>query len=132
MNIRQEVESAISLFASSQNPAIPVAFEGVPFTKPSSGSWLEVVFLSSQTTTATVDASRTRTYGMVQISCYTVDGKGMKQLDTLTAAVADLFPVADKARYSTFSVEQPAQISAAMIDTQFRMAAVRIRYRQEA
>jgi hypothetical protein len=132
MNIRQEVESAITAFAQAQNPVIPVSYEGVPFSKPQSGPWLEVVFLTSATTNATVDATRTRTYGTVQISVYTPDGKGMKQLDSITAAIAELFPVADKARYSTFSVEQPAQISAAMIDTQFRMAAVRIRYRQEA
>jgi len=132
MNIRQEVESAITAFAQAQNPAIPVSYEGVPFSKPQSGSWLEVVFLTSATSTATVDATRTRTYGTVQVNCYVPDGRGMKQLDSLTESVADLFPVADKALYNTFSVEQPAQISAAMIDTQFRMAAVRIRYRQEA
>jgi hypothetical protein len=132
MNIRQEVESAIASFAAAQNPVIPVAYEGVAFNKPVSSPWLEVVFLNSTTKNATLDATHTRTYGTVQVNVYVPDGKGMKQLDTLTSAVAALFPVANKALYSTFSVEQPPNVSSAMIDTQFRVAAVRVQYRQEA
>jgi hypothetical protein len=132
MNIRQEVETAIAAFAAEQSPAIPVALEGKAFTKPTGIPWLEIVFLNSVTTTATIDATRTRTYGTIQINVYVPDGKGMKALDNLTWDVAALFPVADKERYTTFSVEQPPNISSAMIDTQFRMAAVRVKYRQEA
>jgi hypothetical protein len=132
MNIRQEVETAVAAFASEQNPVLPIAYEGVPFTKPTSTPWLEVVFLNSATMNATVDATRSRTYGTIQISCYVPDGNGMKVLDNLTRDVAALFPVFDKERYTTFSVEQPPNISSAMIDTQFRMAAVRVKYRQEA
>jgi hypothetical protein len=132
MNIRQEVEGTIAAFAASQSPAITVSYEGVAFNKPTGAPWLEVVFLNSVTTNANIDATRSRTYGTIQINVYVPDGKGMKQLDTLTNAVAALFPVADKARYTTFSVEQPPNVSSAMIDTQFRMAAVRVKYRQEA
>jgi hypothetical protein len=132
MNIRQEIEGAIAAFAAAQSPAITVSYEGVAFNKPVGAPWLEVVFLNSVTTNATVDAARTRTYGTVQIAVYVPDNKGMKQLDTLTNAIAALFPVTDRARYSTFFVDQPPNISPAMIDTQFRMAAVRVKYRQEA
>jgi hypothetical protein len=132
MNIRQEVEGAIEAFANSQSPALPIAYEGKPFTKPTGIPWLEIVFLNSVVTSATVDASRTRTYGTIQINVFCPDGRGMKQLDSLTATVAALFPVTDRARYATFYVDQPPNISPAMIDTQFRMAAVRVKYRQEA
>lgn len=131
MNIRQEVESAIAAFASAQSPAIPVAYEGVAFTKPVNAPYLEVVFLSNNVMNATVDAQRQRVVGSFQINVYMVNGKGMKQLDTLTSAIAEMFPVADKARYSTFSVEQPANVSPPMTDAAFRVAAVRIQYRQE-
>jgi hypothetical protein len=131
MNIRQEVESAIAAFASAQSPAIPVAYEGVAFNKPTSSPYLQVVFLSNAVTNATVDAERQRVYGSFQIMVYVPDGKGMKQLDTLTSEIAALFPVYDKSLYNTFSVEQPANISPPMTDAAFRVAAVRVQYRQE-
>jgi hypothetical protein len=131
MNIRQEVESAIASFASSQSPVIPVAYEGLPFTKPTNSPYLQVVFLNNNITNATVDAMRQRVYGSFQIHVYAPDGKGMKQLDTLTAEIAALFPVYDKTKYSTFSVEQPPNVSPPMTDAAFRVAVVRVQYRQE-
>jgi hypothetical protein len=131
MNIRQEVESAIAAFAAAQSPAISVAYEGVAFNKPVGSPYLQVVFLNNAIKNATVDAMRQRVYGSFQVMVCVPDGKGMKQLDTLTSAVAALFPVYDKAKYSTFSVEQPANISPPMTDAAFRVAVVRVQYRQE-
>lgn len=130
MNIRQEIESAVAAFANAQSPPIPIAYEGVAFTKPS-GPYLEILFLDSSAMNATVDASRIRKYGIVQISCYVLDGRGMKELDALTDNIIALFPVNDKGLYTTFSVEQPPNASPPMGDTKFRMAAVRVKYRQE-
>lgn len=131
MNIRQEVESAIGSFAAAQSPAIPVAYEGISFSKSTNSPYLQVVFLSNAITNATVDAQRQRVYGSFQIVVCVPDNKGMKQLDTLTSDIAALFPVYDKSKYSTFSVEQPANVSPPMTDAAFRVAVVRIQYRQE-
>lgn len=131
MNIRQEVESAVAAFAASQNPVLAVSYEGVPFVKPSGAPFLEVVFLANNVMNATVDAQRQRVVGTFQINAYVPDGKGMKALDTLTNNIVALFPVYDKARYTTFSVEQPANVSPPMQDAAFRVAAVRVKYRQE-
>lgn len=131
MNIRQEVETAIANFARQQTPAIAVAFEGVPFTKPTGQPYLEVVFLNNTVTNATVDATRARVYGTIQVNVNIPDGHGIGALDSLTSAVAQLFPVYDKTRFNTFSVEQPPNISQSMIDLQYRWASVRVKYRQE-
>jgi len=131
MNIRQEVESAVAAFASAQTPAIPVAYEGVAFNKPTGSPYLQVVFLNNSITNATVDAERQRVYGSFQIMVYVPDGKGMKQLDMLTNEISALFPVYNKSLYSTFSVEQPANVSPPMTDAAFRVAVVRVQYRQE-
>lgn len=131
MNIRQEIEKAVKTFAAAQSPPIPVAYEGVAFDKPSRGPYLEVLFLASNTTNPTVDGSRIRKRGIVQINCYVPDGTGMGALDTLTDAVTALFPFDQKELYTTFSVEQTPNASAAMQDAGFRWAAVRITYRQE-
>lgn len=129
MNIRQEVEKAVATFAASQN--IPVAYEGVAFTKPTNSSWLEVTFLDPSVMNPTVDGERIRKRGVVQIDVYVVDNKGSKSLDELTEAITRLFPFHDKARYTTFSVEQTPNVSSPMIDGIFRWAAVRVKYRQE-
>jgi len=131
MNIRQEVETAVAAFAASQNPPVVVSFEGVPFNKPTNSPYLEIVFLSNNIMNATVDATRQRVVGSFQINVYVPNGKGMKQLDTLTSEIAALFPVYDKSLYSTFSVEQPANVSPPMTDAAFRVAVVRVQYRQE-
>jgi hypothetical protein len=131
MNIRQEAETAVAAFAAAQTPPIPVAYEGVPFVKPTNGPYLEILFLDSASMNATVDASRIRKYGTFQINCYTLDGKGMRELEALTENIIALFPVNDKERYTTFSVESPPNASPPMQDAKFRMAAVRVKYRQE-
>lgn len=128
MNIRQEVESAITALATQLK--IPVAYEGVAFTKPD-GSWLEIIFLDPLVMNPTVDGERIRKYGTFQINAYTLDGKGLKALDTLTEAIVALFPFADKAKYETFSVEQTPSVSSSIPAGIFRMAAVRVKYRQE-
>lgn len=131
MNIRQEVEKTLLAFASAQTPKIPVAFEGVPFTKPSTGPYLEIVFLEPVVLNPTVDVTRVRKFGVIQIMCFVEDGKGLKQLDALTESVAALFPVTEKQRYTTFTVEQTPSISGSMPEDRFRCAVVRVKYRQE-
>jgi hypothetical protein len=129
MNIRQEVETRITAFAASES--LPIAYEGVPFTKPVNAPFLEVLFLSNTAINATVDATRQRVYGTFQVNVAVPEGRGMKQLEALTSAIVALFPVAGKSLFQTFSVEQPPIVSPAMSDGNFRVAAVRVRYRQE-
>lgn len=131
MNIRQEVEKALLAFASSQTPKIPIAFEGVAFTKPLKGPYLEIVFLEPAVINPTIDVTRVRKFGVIQIMCFVEDGKGLKELDALTEAVAALFPVHQKQLYTTFTVEQTPSISGSMPEDRFRCAVVRVKYRQE-
>jgi hypothetical protein len=129
MNIRQEVEVALRAYATDKN--IPIAVEGVPFTKPSSGNWIELVFLGSNTMNPTIDGSRIRKTGVFQINCYTPSGKGMKALDTLSDEIIALFPFNQRDLFQTFYVEQTPNASQAMIDAAFLWCAVRVKYRQE-
>jgi hypothetical protein len=129
MNIRQEVESIIASYASGNN--IPVAFEGVPFNKPTNTAWLEVVFLASNTINPTIDATRVRKTGTIQINCYVPNGKGMKALDSLSDDIIALFPFDQRDLFQTFYVEQTPNASSAMIDAAFLWCAVRVKYRQE-
>lgn len=131
MNLRQEVEKRLLAFADSQTPKISVAIEAVPFTKPDKGKYLELVFIEPVVMNPTVDVTRVRMLGIIQIACYCPDGKGMRAIDELTQAVAALFPVTDKQAFETFTVEQTPKISSSFPDDKFRCAVVRVKYRQE-
>ncbi len=129
MNIRQEVETAITTWAKANNVA--VAYEGKAFNKPKQGNWLEIVFLDPQVMNPTVDATRTRKRGIFQISCYIPDNQGIGPLEELTTAIVNLFPYYDQQRYQTFTVEQTPNVSSSFPEDAFRCAAVRVKYRQE-
>jgi len=131
MNIRQEVESAVTLFAKAQPTEVRVAYEGVAFNKPTDTPWIEIVFLASSTMNPTIDGSRIRKTGAFQINCYVPNGRGVKALEELSDAVVSLFPFDQKELYQTFSVEQTPNSSAIMIDAAFLWCAVRVKYRQE-
>jgi len=119
MNIRQEVESAVTLFAKAQPTEVRVAYEGVAFNKPTDTPWIEIVFLASSTMNPTIDGSRIRKTGAFQINCYVPNGRGVKALEELSDAVVSLFPFDQKELYQTFSVEQTPNSSAIMIDAAF-------------
>lgn len=113
MSHRTELETKLATFAAAQNPPLLVSYEGVPFTKPTSGLWLECYFLSGPTVTATVDASTNRERGMWVVNCWCDSGKGMGRLDTLVAQIVKLFPVLPKT--GTVSIEQPGTSSRANV-----------------
>lgn len=132
MSIRSELEDKLISFASSQSTPIPVSVEGKPFRKPATGPYLQCYLLSSQTSNATVDAYRQRTYGAFQINVCSPDGVGSKALEALTEQVAALYPVVPKELFTELSIEQPPQTSQAMIDGAFRYIAITVRYRHES
>lgn len=129
MNIRQEVEKTVATFAAAQSLA--VAYEGVPFTKPTAAPFVALMFLGSNNHNSTVDGEHTRRRGIVQIEAYVPTGKGMKALDDLTDKIVALFPFKNKELYQTFSVEGTPEVSAAFQDGSFMCAVVRVSYRQE-
>lgn len=131
MNIRQEVEKTLLAFASSQSPPISVAIEGKAFTKPKQGNYLEVVFEAPAVMNPTVDVTRVRKYGVIQILCFIETNRGVGPLEILTDSVAQLFPVYEKQRYQNFTVEQTPFVSQAFPEDRFLCAVVRVKYRQE-
>lgn len=127
MSVRSELEGRLATFATAQN--IPVSWEGVPFTPPSSGPYLQAVMLASATKNSTVDATRTRTTGNFQINVVGFDGLGSKQVEDLATLVVALYPVMPKA--GTVSIESPPQTGAAILLTGKRIIPITIAYRQE-
>jgi len=131
MTVRSEIEQKLATFATTQSPAIPISYEGVPFTKPTSGPYFEVFFLNSSTQDVTVDGTRRRVRGYVQINVCYPDGKGSKAVEAMAEAVSALYPVVPKSLFTSVSIDQSAQIGRAFISDNFRVVPVTIYYRQE-
>lgn len=131
MSIRSELETKIAAYAASLSPALPVAYEGVPFTPPTNGSgYLQPFLLANTVTNVTTDGKRLRTRGNFQINCWVPDGTGSKKVEDLANAVAALYPTLPKT--GTVSIESPPQTSAAFTNASWRVITVTVSYRQEA
>lgn len=102
---RQELEARLATFAAAQVPSIPVSYESVPFTRPTSGMWLECFFVSGPTVIATLDATTNRERGIWAVNCWIQSGTGVGKLDTLAAQVVAIFKVIPKV--GSVSIEQP-------------------------
>lgn len=103
MTTRQEIETKVAAFAAAQNPPLAVAYENVPFTRPTGAPWLEVVIASAGTITSTVDALGTRERGTIGVNVYIPTGQGVGKADAIAAQVIKIFPVIPKV--GTVSIE---------------------------
>ena len=129
MTVRSEVESKLATFASTRTPAVPVAFENVPFTKPTAGNYLAIYFLGEKTINRDLSGEHYATYGMFQVSVYGKLGEGMGRLETLANEIVALFPIVPKMLLT--SVEATPNIGPRTTEDDFASIPVTVRYRAE-
>ena len=128
-SIRNELETRLNTWANSFNPAIAVAWEGVPFQLPTD-RYVEVFLLPSATINPTVDGGRKREYGIFQVNVYVKDGKGTKQLNELVDSLVTYFPVVPKT--GNVSIERTPSVSVGITMNGWRSVPVSIPYRMES
>lgn len=102
--IRAELETRLKAWADAQVPKIPVAFEGVSFTKPTSGPFIECFLLPSATLDSNVSATRKTRLGIFHVNVWAQSGKGMGQVESLAQSIVELFPILPKT--GTVSIER--------------------------
>lgn len=124
--IRAELEARLKTWADAQT--IPIAFEGVPFTKPDV-SYLECFLLPGPTLNKTVDGKRKTYIGIFQVNCWFKSGTGMGVGEKLSQSVIDLFPILPK--IGSVSVEQTPSADKALPDNGWEIIPVTIKYRME-
>ena len=128
---RVELETRLAAFAAAQTPALPIAWEGVPFTKPSTGGYLEAFLLSANTINPTVDGKRKRDLGIFQVIVYFPDGSGVGTLETVAQGIVDAFPVVPQS--STVVITNTPSTTHTTPDTSgWRWLPVSIPYRIES
>lgn len=130
MSTRSEIETRLNDWAKAQTPPIPVAFQNVKFTKPTTGPYLEIIMLADNNINPNVSADSVRTIGMFQINCYAPVGTGMAQVESLANSVVGLYPVLPKT--GTVSIEAPLNTNGSYVEDTFVCIPVRARYRIES
>ena len=128
---RVELETRLKTFADSYTTPMKIAYEGIPFTKPSPAvPFLECVMTGSTTTNVTTDGKRIRIRGNFMVNVWCPDGKGSKQNDEISQALIDAFPVIPKTGFT--SIEQTPNAAQAVIDVSgWRITPVTMMYRYE-
>lgn len=128
--VRAELETRLKAWASAQTPAIPVAFENVPFTKPTASPYLEAYLLPNVTLSKTVDAKRKTYMGLFQINCWAPSGQGMGQVEKLAQSIINLYPMLPKT--GNVSVESNPSADTPIPADGWVIVPVIIKYRMES
>ncbi len=127
MTVRIEVESRLKVFADSKG--LPVCYEGLPFTKPTTGGWLEIYFLGSNSKNKNLDGLSHCETGMFTVNVYGEIGRGVGLIESLAREVANLYPVIPKVGIT--SIEKAADIGRPLPDNGFMFVPVTLQYRAE-
>lgn len=129
MSVRSELSVRLQTLATTLS--LPVAWEGVPFTKPANlGSFLEAFVIPAVTLDVTVDGTRQRETGIFQVNVWCKTGVGTKVGEDIANAIKAAYPVVPKT--GTVSVESTPSIRPAILDSSgYRIIPVVISYRLE-
>ena len=129
MSVRSEL--TVRLAALATTLSIPLCTEGIPFVKPlNNAAFLEMFILPAATIDVTVDGTRQRLVGVMQINVWCPSGKGTKQSDDIVQAIVAAFPVVPKT--GTVSIETTPSAKQAIIDPSgYRITPVVNHYRME-
>lgn len=129
--IRAELEARLKTWADAQNPKIPIAFQNVAFTKPSSGVFLEAYLIPNDTLHKEVSGARKTYIGLFQINCWAKSGQGMGDVEQLAQSVVGLYPMLPKTGpvsiEGTPSAERPIPDNSGWV-----IVPVTIKYRMES
>lgn len=139
MSVRSELTTRLAAFAAAYtNNAVqpyvtklPVAYEGVPFVKPANTEpFLEMFIVPAHIKDVTVDGTRRREVGIMQVNVWSKAGVGTAQGEAIAYALRAAFPLLPK--QGSVSVENTPSIKPAILDVAgYRVIPVIINYRQE-
>lgn len=94
--VRAMFETRLKTWASTQVPKLPIAFEGVSFTKPTTGAYIEPILIPNVTTHNELSGQRKTHLGIFEVRCWYPSGKGMGGVEALANNIVNLFPILPK------------------------------------
>jgi hypothetical protein len=130
VSIRSELNNRLSVLATSL--ALPLCLENTKFTKPlGNAPFLEMFIIPAATLDVTVDGTRQRQVGIMQINVWCPVGNGTKQTDDIVAAIKTSFPLVPK--QGSVSIENtPSEKQAILDPSGYRITPIIIPYRMES
>ena len=75
--VRVALETRLKAWADAQVPKLPIAFEGSPFSKPSTGAYLEPILIPNVTAHNELSGQRKTSLGIFEVRCWYPSGRGM-------------------------------------------------------
>jgi len=127
--VRQELETRLATFVSSNFPGTPVAWQNIAFTKPANGFWLEAFLIPNITPLRSVDGRTKTFYGLFQVNVWAKAGIGMRQAEVVADALQNSFPVTPK--YGAMTVEKTTVNAPIRDDSGWVAVPVLINYRYD-
>jgi len=129
--IRAALESRLKTWADAQAPAIPCAWENVPYVPTVGAKYLRAYILPAATYDAAITGDLTRYTGIFQVSIYVPEGTGAGAAETIAESLIALYPITLSIAKSGLSIviERTPSIGTAMNDEGWRVLPVSIRYR---
>jgi len=112
--IRSALETKLKTWADAQVPKIPVAFEGIAFSKPSSGAYIEPLLIPNVTSNNELSGRRKTLLGIFEVRCWHPSGRGMGGVEQLVNNVISLFPLLPK--IGSVSIENTPHAEHPIID----------------
>lgn len=91
--IRAAFETRLKAWADAQVPPIKVAWENVVFTPPADVTYLRAYILPAVTVSSDLKGDHRSYRGIFHVNVVAPAGKGAVQAETVTQALAELFPV---------------------------------------
>lgn len=130
--IRSKVTTALAAWAAAKSPALTIARENQPFTKPINyGTFLELTVIPADTFTSTLDGTGRRFLGEVIINVWTNDGIGTGVAEALAEEIAQLFPRVPLNYLPVVIESWPTLKRSIMMDEGYRVSTVCFNYRAE-
>ena len=93
-DIRALLEGRLNTWASAQSPEIPIAWQNVPFTPPTT-RFLRAWILPAETGSETLDGAHRRYVGVFEVDVSVPQGSGPAAAEALAESIASLYPAYD-------------------------------------
>lgn len=110
--VRAAFETRLQTWADAQSPAIPIAFENVAFTPPTT-RYIRAFMLPARTVSLTLEQTDRQRKGIYQVSLVLPSGDGVAAGTSLTAALDALFPTNVPMTQGSITVNLTSPMSAA-------------------
>lgn len=130
--VRALYEARLKTWADARSPALPIAFENVGFTPPTS-AYLRAFILRGETTSQDLAGAMRNRIGIFQVDIVCPIGNGPGSAETIAAELETLFPNNLRLTNGAFTVQNisPVRVRPAIPDADRYSVPVDFAYRAD-